>query len=166
MNYRFFGQVGKLNEENSNLTARVLQFSTDEPKLLEFLQQEELASYLLANPSNEPLMLAPPGGVGDPQGVLLLAEDSRHAILLVSGMPQSPFATSYHVWLLRPDQRVLMGQVQVDSTGWGTMSFYYPPESVLRFDKVVLSRYSVSSGEAASRDMVLEGSFASLKSSK
>ena len=166
MNFRYFGQVDKLSEENSNLTARFLQFSTEDSKLLEFLQQEELASYLLANPSNEPLMLAPPGGVGDPQGVLLLAEDSRHAILLVSGMPQSPFATSYHVWLLRPDQRVLMGQVQVDSTGWGTMSFYYPPESVLRFDKVVLSRYSVSSGEAASRDMVLEGSFASLKSSK
>ena len=124
-----------------------------------------MASYLLANPSNEPLMLEPPGG-GDPQGVLLLGEDSRHAILLVSGMPQQPFPTSYHVWLLRPDQRVRMGQVQVDSTGWGIMSFYYPPESVLRFDKVVLSRDGVTSGEDPSRDMVLEGSFASLKASK
>ena len=46
------------------------------------------------------------------------------------------------------------------------MSLYYPPESVLRFDKVVLSRDGMASGEAASRDMVLEGSFASLKSSK
>ena len=88
------------------------------------------------------------------------------AILLVSGMPPEPFPTSYHVWLLRPDQRVRMGQVEVDESGWGTMSFYYPPESVLRFDKVVLSRDDVSSGEAASRDMVLEGSFASLKSAK
>ena len=98
--------------------------------------------------------------------VLLLAEDSRHAILLVSGMPQVPFPASYHVWLLRPDQRVRMGQVQVDSSGWGAMSFFYPPESVLRFDKVVLSRYGVSSGEAASREMVLEGSIASLRSAK
>ena len=82
-------------------------------------------------------------------------------------MPQERFPTSYHVWLLRPDQRVRMGgQLQVDSSGWGAMSFYYPPESVLRFDKVVLSREDVSSGEAASREMVLEGSFASLKSAK
>ncbi len=166
MNFRYFGQVGKLSEENSSLTARVLQFSTEDARLMEFLQQEEMASYLMANPSNEPLMLAPPGGGEGPQGVLLVAEDSRHAILLVSGMSQSQVPTSYHVWLLRPDQRVRMGQVEVDSTGWGTMSFYYPPESVLRFDKVVLSRDRVSSGEAASRDMVLEGSFASLKTSR
>jgi len=165
MNIRYFGQVGKLGEENSNLTARVLQFSTEDSKLLEFLQQEEMASYLMANQSNEPLILVPPGG-GDPQGVLLLADDSRRAILLVSGMPKVPFPASYNVWLLRPDQRVRMGQVQVDSSGWGIMSFYYPPESVLRFDRVVLSREDVSSGEAASHDMVLEGTFASLKSSK
>ena len=120
----------------------------------------------MANPTNEPLMLAPPGGGSVPQGVLLLAEDSRHAILLVSGMTQEPMPASYQVWLLRPDQRVRMGVVQVDSSGWGAMSIYYPEESVLRFDKLVLSRDNVSSGEAASRDMVLEGSFASLKSSK
>ncbi|MCH7712343.1 MAG: anti-sigma factor [Chloroflexi bacterium] len=166
MNFRYFGQVGQLNEENSNLTARVLQFSTEDSKLLEFLQEEEMASYLLANPSNEPLMLEPPDGGGEQQGVLLLGEDSRHAILLVSGMPQESLPTSYYVWLFRSDQRVRMGQVQVDSSGWGTMSFYYPPESVLRFDELVLSRQDVSSGEAASRDMVLQGSFASLKSSK
>lgn len=165
MNFRYFSQVDQLNEENSNLTARVLQFSTDDSKLMEFLQREEMASYLMANPSNEPLMLAPPGGGAEPQGVLLLAEDSRHAILLVSGMPQA-FPARYHVWLLRPDQRVRMGQVQVDASGWGAMSFYYPPESVLRFDRLVLSREAVSSGEAASRDMVLEGSIASLRSSK
>ena len=46
------------------------------------------------------------------------------------------------------------------------MSFYYPPETLLRFDKVVLSRDGMASGEPASRDMVLEGSFASLKSPK
>ena len=165
MNFRYFGQVDKLNEDNTNLAARLFQFSTEDTKLLDFLEQEELASYLMDNPSNEPLLLAAPGG-GDPQGVLLLGEDSRHAILLVSGMPQEALPNGYQVWLLRPDQRVRMGQVQVDSWGRGTMSFYYPPESVLRFDKVVLSRDGVTSGEAASRDMVLEGSFASLKSSK
>ena len=166
MNLRYFGQVDKLNDENSRLTARVLQFSTEDSGLMEFLQQEEMASYLMANPSNEPLMLAPPGGGKEPQGVLLVAEDSRHAILLVSGMAQESSPASYQVWLLRTDQRVRMGQVEVDSTGWGTLSFYYPPESVLRFDKVVLSRAGVSSGEAATRDMVLEGSFASLKTAK
>lgn len=166
LNLRYFNQISGLYEENSNLTARLFQFSTDDSKLLESLKQEELASYLLANPSNEPLMLEPPGGAGNPQGVLLLAEDSRHAILLVSGMPPEPLPTGYDVWLLRPDQRVRMGQVKVDSSGWGTMSFYYPPESVLRFDQVVLSREDVTPGEAASPDMVLEGTFASLKSSK
>ncbi len=164
-NVWYFSQVNRLNEENSNLTARIFQFSTDDSKLLEALQKEEMASYLLANPSNEPLMLVAPDG-GEPQGVLLLGEDSRHAILLVSGMPGQPLPTSYQVWLLRSDERVRMGVVQVDSSGWGTMSFYYPPEPLLRFDKVVLSRDGIASGDAASSDMVLEGSFASLKSPK
>jgi hypothetical protein len=164
-NVWYFSRVNRLNEENSNLTARVLQFPPNDSELLEYLQQKQLASYLLANPSYDPLMLEAPDG-GDPQGVLLLGEDSRHAILLVSGMPGQPLPTSYQVWLLRSDERVRMGEVQVDSSGWGTMSLYYPPESVLRFDKVVLSRDGMASGEAASRDMVLEGSFASLKSSK
>ena len=165
-NIWFFSQLDKLNQDNSNLAARVLQFSTEDSQLLDFLRQEELASYLMANPSNQPLMLAPPDGSGEPQGVLLLAEDSRHAILFVAGMAQEPFPSSYHVWLLKPDQRVRMGELQVDSSGWGTMSFYYPPESVLRFDKVVLSRDGVNFGETASRDMVLEGSITSLKSSR
>jgi len=59
-----------------------------------------------------------------------------------------------------------MGVVQVDSSGWGTKGLFYPPEPLLRFDKVVLSRDGIASGDAASSDMVLEGSFASLKSPK
>ena len=164
-NVWYFSRVSRLNEENSNLTARIFQFSTDDSKLLESLQKEEMASYLLANPSNEPLMLEAPDG-GEPQGVLLLGEDSRHAILLVSGMPGQPLPASYQVWLIRADERVRMGVVQVDSSGWGTKGLFYPPEPLLRFDKVVLSRDGLASGEAASSDMVLEGSFASLKSPK
>ena len=59
MNFRYFGQVDKLSEENSSLTARVLQFSTEDARLMEFLQQEEMASYLMANPSNETVDAGP-----------------------------------------------------------------------------------------------------------
>lgn len=166
VNFLYHNQVNKLAGENSNLTARLLQFSTEDSDLLQYLRQEELATYLTDNPSTEPLMLEPPEGAGDHQGVMLLAEDSRHAILLVSGMEQASSTTTYDVWLLRADQRVRMGKVEVDSSGWGTLNLYHPTESVLGFDKVVLSQDGAISGESAARDMVLEGSITSLKTSK
>ena len=164
VNMRLSGQIDRLTEEQANLVARLLNMAPNDTRLVGYLKQSEVASYLMENPSNEPLMLVPPGEDGDPQGVLLFAEDSRHGVLLIANMAHPEPPASYQVWLWRPDQRVRMGEVWVNSLGWGEMPLYYPPESVLRFEKVFLRKSGPDTNGAEPGDMVLEGSISALKS--
>ena len=164
VNIRFSGQLDRLTQEQANLVARLLKMAPDDTRLVGYLEQSEVASYLMKNPSNEPLMLVPPGGDGIPQGVLLFAEDSRHAVLLIANMTHPEPPASYQVWLWRPDQRVRMGEVKVNSGGWGEMTLYYPQESVLRFEKVFLRKSGPDTNGAEPGDKVLEGIITAVKS--
>ena len=118
----------------------------------------------MANPASQPMLLEPPQGTGKSHGVLLVADDGRHAILMVVGMPETAPAKGYQVWLLRPGQGLRMGQVDVDSTGWGSKNLYLP-EPLFRFDRVEL-RPEAAGGGSGSGANVLEGSIASLQSPK
>ena len=149
--------IDRLNQDKANLTARIFHMSHDDATLAGFLEQADVAGYLIDNPSNEPLMLMPPSGEGDHQGVLLFAEDSRRAVLLVANMNQPNGSTGYHVWLWRPDERVRMGELNIDSNGRGAMTLYHPNESVLGFEKVFLSKSAPDPDTATPGDMVLEG---------
>jgi len=82
----------------------------------------------------------PPGGSGYSQGVLLFAEDSRHAVLLIANMTYPEAPGKYQAWLWRSGQLVRMGEVDVNRLGWGIKTLYHPQESVLRFDKVFLRK--------------------------
>ena len=149
--------IDRLNQDKANLTARIFHMSHDDTTLAGFLEQADVARYLIDNPSNEPLMLMPPGGEGDHQGVLLFAEDSRRAVLLVANMTQPNGSSGYQVWLWRPQERVRMGELDIDSNGMGSMALYHPHESVLRFEKVFLSRSAPDPDTTTPGDMVLEG---------
>lgn len=163
VNFRYNDKIDQLTQEQGNLTARVLNMAPDDTRLVRYLEESQVASYLMDNPSNEPLMLMPPGGTGDPQGVLLFAEDSRHAVLLIANMkfPEAP--AKYQVWLRRPGQRVRLGEVDVNHRGWGTMALYYPQESVLLFEKVFLRKPMPNTNGSKPGDMVLEGSISALR---
>jgi len=163
MNLWYDRQVDQLTQEQANLTARVLNMADDDTRLVSYLEESEVASYLMENPSNEPLMLMPPGGNGDPQGVLLFAEDSRHAVLLIANMSYPEAPGKYQVWLWRSGQRVRMGEVDVNQRGWGILALYYPQESVLRFDKVFLRKPGLDTNGSEPGDMVLEGTISAVR---
>ena len=165
-NIYFDGKVDQLSENNARLTARLVNMSHNDTNLVGFLKDADISGYLLDNPSSEPLMLLPPGGEGVQQGVLLVAEDSRRAVLLVANMAQPNGQRGYHVWLWRPDERVRMGEMYIDSQGHGSMALYYPNESVLGFEKVFLSMPSPDNDAITPGDMVLEGSISAFNRAK
>ena len=163
-NVRLNRRIDRLEMENVSVSARLFNFSTENAQLLEALRQQEVSSYLLANPASQPVLLEPPQGAGDSRGVLLVADNGRHAILMVVGMQETAPAKGYQVWLLRPGEGLHMGQVEVDSTGWGTKDLYLN-EPLFRFDRVEL-RPEATVGDPEPGANVLAGSVASLQSPK
>ena len=162
-NVRLASRIDQLEMESVSVSARLFNFSTENEQLMEALRQQKVSSYLLANPSNEPMLLEPPQGADESQGVFLVADDGRHGILMVAGMRETAPGTSYQVWLLRPGEGLPIGQVEVDSTGWGT-KYLDIPKPLFRFDRVEL-RPMVPNG-TRSGTKVLEGKVSSLKSTK
>ena len=163
-NVRLNRRIDHLEMESVSVSARLFNFSPENAPLLEALRQQDVSSYLLANPASQPMLLEPPRGGGKSQGVLLVADDGRHAILMVAGMPETATGTAYQVWVLRPGQGLRMGQLEVDSTGWGAKDLYLP-EPLFRFEKVELRPMGTGAGPG-SVDKVLEGTVASLKTTK
>ena len=163
-NVRLTRRVDHLEMESVSVSARLFNFSLENASLLEALRQQEVSSYLLANPASQPMLLEPPRGDGKSQGVLLVADDGRHAILMVAGMPQTATGAAYQVWVLRPGQGLRMGQLEVDSSGWGAKDLYLP-EPLFRFEKVELRPMGTGTGPE-SGNKVLEGTVASLKTTE
>ena len=160
-NVRLSRRIDRLEMENVSVSARLFNFSLENAQVLEALRQQDVSSYLLANPATQPMLLEPPQGANHSQGVLLVADDGRHVILMVAGMPETAPGTGYQVWMIRPGEWLRMGQVEVDSTGWGTKDLYLP-EPLFRFERVVL-RPGAAGGGPESGTKVLEGSVASIQ---
>jgi anti-sigma-K factor RskA len=147
-------QTEQLARQNSVLSARVDRAEVRDAELLGTMHQVQVANYMSVNPDTQPLILEPPSGSGDSQGVLLVADKGNRAVLMVSNMEQPPPFRSYYVWLVRNGQRIPVGQVQVDASGWGSLSLS-PPEPVFMFDWVNLTMED-QAGQSASRgEMVL-----------
>ena len=163
-NVRLTRRIDLLEMESVSVSARLFNFSLENAQLLDSLRQQDVSSYLMANPASQPLLLEPPQGNGESQGVLLVADDGRHAILIVVGMQETAPGTGYQVWLLRPGEGLPMGQVEVDSTGWGAKNLYLT-EPLFRFERVVLWP-TVAGGGSESGGKVLEGTIASLQHPK
>ena len=160
-NIRLARQIDRLEMESVSVSARLFNFAPGNAQLLEALRQQDVSRYLLANPASQPMLLEPPQGAGKSQGVLLVADHGRHAILMVTGMQQMPPGTGYEVLLLRPGGGFRMGQVEVDSTGWGTKDLFLP-EPLFRFERVELWPGKADGGPDYGFK-VLEGTIASLK---
>jgi hypothetical protein len=129
----------RLEQENSVLRARLNQLMSEENQLAHSVRQTQVTNYLTAHPETEELVLEPPGGIGDSQGVLLVANGGWNAVLMVSNMKPPPPLRAYQVWLVREDgYRVAAGQIRVDSNGWGTMTLH-PPEPLFQFHWVNLT---------------------------
>jgi hypothetical protein len=156
MNMRISDRVDTVQRQNSILRTQVAQTSIEEAEITETVRQLQVASYWLANPENVSMMLKPPNGSGQSHGVLMVSGDGRRAVLMVVGMPPLQTPSSYEVWLMRQQDRVLAGEVQVNERGWGTVTLD-SSEPVTEFDKVELTMVSATSSGAPITDMVLEG---------
>ena len=148
-------QSNQLQAENEALSVQVAAAaSTEASQMIDTIQDFRAATYLLADPQTLPLMLEPPGGAGDSQGVLLVGDKGNRAFLMISDMAQPPARVPYQVWLVRDGRRMWAGQVAVDSTGWGSLALR-PPEPVSQFEWVNLTMTEDSGSSGRTETMVL-----------
>ena len=81
--------------------------------------------------------------------------DGRKAILMLANMDQPQPSQSYQVWLSRNGQQLPIGEISVDSSGWGTMALN-PPESLYGYDWMNLTTDEPVSGNGRGGEMVLQ----------
>jgi hypothetical protein len=158
-------QTQELSRQNAVLSARLDQAEDQDANLLGTIHQVQLASFMSVNPDTQPLILEPPNGAGSSQGVLLVANKGNRAVLMVSNMEQPPPFRSYHVWLVRNGNRIPVGQVPVDASGWGSLSLS-PPEPVFMFDWVNLSVEDQAGVTTSRGEMVLRSRIPPSESSR
>ena len=150
-------QVKDMEEQNASLT-RLEKLSDAEAQDIHSLDElRTFASYWLADSPNMPLVLQPPESRGSSEGILLVDEDGRRAMLMVAGMRELPEPSSYQVMLSKQDgqQPVWVGQLKVDSTGRGNVALYMPDEPIFAYDKVMLTADAVAG--LGKGGMALEG---------
>ena len=172
MNVRISSQVNDLERENASLqatldsnmatiTAQINDATDAEAKVMDTVLKLQQASYELARPNNMSLELRSPHAGSRSQGILLVSSDGSRGVLMVAGMEPPSSSTSYHVWLMRGDDKLWVGQVIVDSRGWGTVSLQLP-ESIMGFEKVELTATADPDSLQPQTDMVLEGNLVSM----
>ena len=119
------------------------------------LKQVMETSYLMARPFTQPLLLSPTDGNSESEGVLLVTSDGRKAILMLANMEPPQPSQAFNVWLSRNGQHLAVGQISVDSSGWGTMALD-PPESLYGFDWMNLTVDKPQTGAGSGEEMVLQ----------
>ena len=164
-NLNLTDDVGTLGRENSTLTVQLAQSDEEGVAVSDKLRQLELTSYWLANQAENSFSLWSPKGRDESKGVILVTGDGSNAILLVADMTSPSTPTAYQVWLLRPGDRVWLGEVSVNDRGWGSAAMR-ADESVFGFNRVELTSATVGGATPSPSDMVLEGVIPVLESSK
>jgi hypothetical protein len=148
-------RMDRLEQQNTDLTAQLVQLGADDSPIPQAVRQLRAISYWMASPNTQVMDLQPMGGATESQGVLLVAGDGRRAVLMVAGMEPLPSSAVYQVWLMRDGQRLSVGQVRVDPNGWGT-AYLRPSESVFQYDWVRLTQDGTGAAPLPG-DMVLGG---------
>ncbi len=124
-------RVNDLERDNASLAVNRLG---EDSQVLDSILQLRVISYWLAYPTSE-VLLEPPSGTGNSQGVMRTADDGLSAMLMVAGMQELPFSSAYEVWLVGGEQKVQVSQLTVNTRGWGATTFYLV-EPIFEFDTV------------------------------
>lgn len=148
-------RLNQLEQGHSTTNASLEQLAASNAQVKYAVRHVMDTNYMMAQPSTQPLQLRPTNGNSNSEGLLLVTRDGRKAILMLANMDPPPPARSYQVWLSRDGQKVPLGPIQVDSTGWGSMALN-PPESLYGFDWVNLTVEEPTVGEAPIGEMVLQ----------
>ena len=154
-------RVENLQRESAVLT-RWGKLAAQESQVMDRLNELRAASDFLAETESTDVILESPNDSGNSGGILLVADDGRRAMLMVTGMRELEPPSSYDVWLVRQGQSMWAGQLKVDSKGWGAVTLH-PPEPLFEFDMVRLTPAPSSDPVPGRGDMVLEGQIVSHK---
>ena len=133
---------------SANLTSNVSQAAgstqvaaqaDDETESVDLVKQEVAdmveATVLSAQPETEKLsMTSPMGTEPTAQGLLMLHPSGKQGVLMVSGMP----ADTYQIWLMRNDERMLIGRIVVNEHDGSGVKELELDESAFGFHEVAL----------------------------
>lgn len=144
-----------LERGHASANAGIAQLAVENHQADSALKQVMETSYLMARPFTQPLLLQPTDGGSDSEGVLLVTNDGKKAILMLANMDQPQPSQTYQVWLSRNGQHLPVGQIAVDSAGWGTMALN-PPESLYGYDWMNLTVDRPDAAAGSGSEMVLQ----------
>lgn len=140
---------------HASANAGIAQLAVENHEADSALKQVMETSYLMARPFTQPLLLQPTDGGSDSEGVLLVTNDGKKAILMLANMEQPQPSQAYQVWLARNGQHLPVGRITVDSAGWGTMALN-PPESLYGYDWMNLTVDQPDAEAGSGSEMVLQ----------
>jgi len=154
-------RVESLQRESALLT-RWGKLAAQESQVMDRLNELRTASDPLSETESTDVLLESPNNPGNSGGILLVADDGRRAMLMVTGMRELEPPSSYEIWLVKNGQSMWAGQLKVDSKGWGAVTLH-PSEPLFECDMVRLTPAPASDPAPGRGDMILEGQIVSHK---
>ena len=145
-------QIGSLERENSQLTARLEEMDDMDNKLVEMTEEQRSISYAMADPYSQVVPLNAAQESPAAKALLLLSHQDGVGILMAFGLTPLPHGDHYDVWLSSDDRQHMMGGLSVDETGWGILTIT-PEKPMTNFEHILVthrtSAQTTSSDEAA-----------------
>ena len=148
--------INDLERDNSDMTVKVSRLAEEDQTLLEMFQEQRSMNYVMAAPDRQVLSLQGGEGVPRAEGMLLITSQGSTGILIAKGLEPSWGDDAYHVWLKRDGQRLTVGRLVVDETGWGALTLW-PEEPISFFQQVWVTEGPVHDGAEPIPSPVLWG---------
>ena len=141
-------QIGSLERENDQLTARLDEMGDMDEKLVEMTEEQRSISYAMADPRSEVVSLNVGHESPSARALLVMSQENEVGILMVFGLAPLPHGDHYDVLLSAKDGEQTMGALSVDETGWGILTI--TPETPMDNFEQILVMHRGSTGTSSS----------------
>ena len=156
---RMSGQIDDLQQENAEMAVRLSQMADEDEKLVDMFVEQRSVSYVMAAPDKKVMPLQGVHRASKAEGMLMIASESGSGVLMAKGLEPSSLETTYHVWLSKDGQRVTVGRLYVDDTGWGVFTLW-PDQPIGLFQEVWITEQPVQGVADPNHSPVLWGTIA------
>ena len=153
---RMSDQIDDLQEENSALATQLLELAKEDEKLVDMFVEQRSVSYIMAAPDKQVMSLQRDQRVPKAEGMLMISAQGGTGILMAKGLEPSSVDKAYYVWLRKNGQRVTVGQLYVDETGWGVITLW-PDQPITLFQQVRVTEQPAQGTADPDRSPVLWG---------
>ena len=135
-------KIDNLQEENSDLTGMVSHLGS-------MLEEQRSVNYLLASPEKQVVSLEKGPEQPRAQGLMMIAYQTGTVLVMARGLQPSSENLVYEVWLRRGDgERITVGHLTVDQTGWGTLTLW-PDQPITLFQQIWITAAPAKEPERA-----------------